>query len=193
MTAHQQELQSYQRAQHPARRIVQMLEPIGVLILFLIAAIWVGGAYSNGDPLWFYAKFDQQPAAIRIYHYGEVQELRPDDAGFADLVAAVNAQISQHAGYAESIHPHDSSLEHYQTKGFAVELIYDRAVLVHTRYFFPAAPRLMIALDGSYNYISENLLFRGSLERYLPGGIVLNSTEAIRTTVTQVLSSTVSN
>jgi len=104
-------------------------------------------------------------------------------------VAAVNSEISQHKGYYESLAPTGSTLAHYVDKGFAIELVYARPVQVHTRNFFPAAPNLMIAIDGSYNYVKFALLFRGQNEKWLPGGLALASVDRIRAATDAIINS----
>lgn len=171
----------------PARRWTSVVEMLVVLVLFLAGVIWFGGAFPNRDALWFYAKFDHQPAYVRVYHYGETRELWPGDPGFDALVGAVNAEIPQHTGYVESLQPRDASWESYALRGYAVELVYSAPILVHTRQFFPETTRLLIAIDGSYNYVTTSfqqpgaaLLFRGSAEKWLPNGLVLKSVDQVR-------------
>jgi len=178
----------------PSRRWLSVVEMLAVLILFLTGAVWFGGAFPNRDALWFYASFDHQPAFLRIYHYGETREVWPGDPGFAALVTAVNAEVAQHTGYVESLQPRDASWESYALRGYAVELVYDSPVLVHTRQFFPETTRLLIAIDGSYNYVTTAfhqpgaaLLFRGSADKWLPNGLVLKSVEQVRAAVEAAL------
>lgn len=156
---------------------------------FIVVVVWIGGAYSNQDLLWFYGKFEEQPAYIRIYRYGATVDLRPGQPEFDALVAAVNTAVPQHAGYYEGLRPAGDTLDFYQTQGYAIELVYDRPVLIHTRYFFPAARRLMIAIDGSYNYTRQILLFRGSDEQWLPNGIALKNVDQVRSICDAVVAS----
>lgn len=193
MNAHEAELAKLQTARRPTRRLWQILEPLMVMTVFLVGVVWIGGAYSNQDPWWFTGKFEERPAVIRVYHYGETRELYPGDPDFESLVAVVNQTIVRHAGYAESIHPNGASLTFYQTEGYAIELDYGRDVLVHTHYFFPRARKLMITLDGSYNYVGEQILFRGSAERWMPGGIVLKDSAALRAALAAALAQLAGN
>jgi hypothetical protein len=124
---------------------------------------------------------------VRIYHYGEVRELLPSDPEYAALVEAVNTAIEKHSGYVESLYPHDESLVSYQTTGYAVELEYAAPVQVHTRQFFPAARKLMLAIDGAFNWTDQIILFRGNAERYLPGGLALTNIDAVKAQVDQAL------
>ncbi|MCC7358593.1 MAG: hypothetical protein IT317_03900 [Anaerolineales bacterium] len=169
------------------RRGIKVVEFAVVLALFLIALIWFGGAYPNRDALWFQRVFDAQPSLVRIYHYGSTREVLPSDPDYAGLVSAINRAIAQHNGYVESLYPHDDSLSSYQTTGYAIELEYATSVQVHTRQFFPAARRLMIAIDGRFNWTKEIILFRGNAERYLPGGLVLTNIDAVKAQVDQAL------
>lgn len=187
MNAHEATLKQLEKDRSLPRRLVKMFEPLAVLAAFIVAVVWIGGAYSNQDPLWFMAKFEERPQVVRIYHYGQVSEIHPGDPAYETVVAALNQAIISHAGYAESIHPNGTTLEYYQTKGYAIELDYGRDVLVHTHYFFPRARRLMVALDGSYNYVGQQLLFRGSDERWMPGAIVLEDAQLLRDTFATVL------
>lgn len=171
----------------PGRRGVKVLEFVAVLGLFLAGLFWFGGAYPNRDALWFQRTFEAQPSLVRIYHYGTTRELRPGDPEYAGLVEAINTAIEAHSGYVESLYPHDDSLVSYQTKGYAIELEYAEAVQVHTRQFFPAARKLMIAIDGAYNWTHSIILFRGNAERYLPGGLALTNIDAVMAQVDQAL------
>lgn len=171
----------------PERRWGSVLELILIVVGILVVIIWVVGGYSNQDPLWFTTGFDERPASIVVYHYGETRELFPSTPDYEELVAVLNAAIPQHAGYVESLHPRGDSLESYTRRGFAVELRYAAPVLVHTRYYFPKAPRLFVAIDGSYNYVKTPLLFRGGAENWLPNGIALKDVSAITAAVEQML------
>ena len=171
----------------PSRRWRSALELVAVVVLFMAGVVWFGGAFPNRDALWFYARFDEQPAYIRIYHYGTVREIGPADSGFGPLVQAVNADIAQVDGYVESLQPRGTSLESYTQKGYAIELVYRAPVQIHTRQFFPAAPRLLIAIDGSYDYIGYLLLFRGSADMWLPNALALKSLDRTRTAVDAIL------
>lgn len=176
-------------AQPPRKRGIQVLPLLLIPVIFLVAVIWFVTMLTNRDPEWFHQEFTERPVQIRIYHYGSVIDLKQGDPGFDELVAAVNAEIPQHKGYYETLHPRGDTLAHYKERGYAIALIYDKPVQVHTRNFFPEAPNLMIALDGSYNYTKYALLFRGKNEEWLPGGLALVSTEQIETAAEQVINS----
>ena len=170
------------------RKSPSALEMIVVTGLVLVAIGWCAGGFGNRDPLWFTSTFDARPAAIRIYHYGEVRDVQPGQPGFEELVAALNAEIPQHAGYYENVAPTGSSLASYLEDGFALEVRYPQPVQVHTRFFFPASDRLLIAIDGSYNYFHvASLLFRGSPAQWLPGGLALSGVERIKSAAEQAL------
>ena len=64
---------------------------------------------------------------------------------------------------------------------------YAQAVHVHARQYFPAARRLMIAIDGAYDWSDTIILFRGNAERYLPGGLALTNIDAVKVQVDQAL------
>ncbi len=102
-------------------------------------------------------------------------------------MSAVNTAIEQHSGYVESLYPHDESLVNYQTQGYAIELQYAEAVQIHTRQYFPAARKLLIAIDGAFNWSHTIILFRGNAERYLPGGLALTDIDAVKAQVDQAL------
>lgn len=171
----------------PARRGTKVIEFLVILALFLAGVIWFGGAYANRDPLWFRKTFNEQPTLVRINYYGTTRELRPGEPGFAEFVTVLNKTIPNHSGYIQSLYPRDASLEYYRTKGYSIELEYADPVLVHTHQYFPPARRLMIAIDGSFNYTNANILFRGSPERYLPGGLALENIDALRAEVERLL------
>jgi hypothetical protein len=159
-----------------------------ILALFTLAVVWFIGSYPNRDGLWFLPRFEAQPRIIRIYHYGTLRELRPGDAGYAEMAAALNNSIAHHAGYIESLYPHDASLEFYTQKGYAIEFEFSGLVQIHTSHYFPQAPRYMILIDGTYNYIGEGpMLFRGSFSNYLPNGLVLRDISPIEAQVERLL------
>jgi len=149
--------------------------------------VWLFGGFGNRDPLWFLTVFDEKPSAIRIYRDGATRDVLPGQPGFEELVAAINAEVAQHAGYYEGLAPSGDSLASYVERGFAVEIVYPRPVQVHTRFYFPQANRLLVAIDGSYNYLKVPLLFRASADRWLPGGLALTSVERIRAAVDAVM------
>lgn len=165
------------------RRSPNVLEVVIITALFLLALIWFGGAFGNRDPLWFVQAFDERPSAIRMYHYGAVRDVLPGQPGYDELVSAINAEVARHAGYYDTLAPAGDSLASYQARGLAVEMLYARPVQVHTRFFFPAASRLLIAIDGSYNYLKVPFLFRGSADQWLPGGLALGSVDRVRAAI----------
>lgn len=173
-----------------ARRLAALLELAAIVIGFLIVAFYVIAAASNRDPLWFYPVFDEVPLAVNVYRQGKTVTLTPYDPGFDSLVAAINAEIPHHAGYFESLAVSPEQMRFFRERGYAVEMIYARPVQVHTRYYFPAAPRLLVALDGPYNYLNAILLFRGSNERWLPGAIALAGVEQTRAAAEAILATT---
>lgn len=171
----------------PERRWGSVLELLLIVAVIIVAIVWLVGGFSNRDPLWFTTGFDERPSSIIIYHYGETQELFPSSAGYEDLVAALNNSIAHNSGYVEGLQPREDSLDSYTLRGYALELRYDSPVQVHTRNYFPKAPRLLIAIDGSYNYVKAPILFRGGPERWLPNGLVLKDVSKISAVVDQVL------
>lgn len=173
-----------------ARRLTAVLELVAIVVVFLVLAFYVIAASSNRDLLWFYPFFDEVPLAVTVYRQGRAVTLTPADPGFDALVAAINAEIPRHAGYFESLAVSPEQMRFFRERGYAVEMIYPAPVQIHTRYFFPAAPRLLIALDGPYNYTNAILLFRGSNERWLPGAIALAGVERTRAVVEALLATT---
>jgi hypothetical protein len=171
----------------PERRWGSVLELLLIVAGIISVIFWIVGGFSNRDPLWFTTGFDERPSSIIIYHYGETREIFPSTPGYEDLVAALNASIPQHAGYVESLYPHDDSLDSYTLRGFALELKYASPVQVHTRYYFPKSVRLFVAIDGSYNYVKVPILFRGGVEKWLPNGIALKDVSGITAAVDRVL------
>jgi hypothetical protein len=166
---------------------------LGVLLTFAgvaLLAVWVGGMTTNRDALWFVSSFDARPQLICIYHSGTVTALAPGQAEFDVLVAAMNAEIPQHQGFADSLTPAGTSLDSYVLRGYAVEARYAAPVQVHTRFLFGAAPRLLFALDGSYNYIDNRMLFRGGPQGWLPGGLILKSIDRTRAAADAALATT---
>ncbi len=58
---------------------------------------------------------------------------------------------------------------------------------IHTRQFFPAARKLMITIEGAFNWSRTIILFQGNAERYLPGGLALTNIDAVKAQVDQAL------
>jgi hypothetical protein len=171
----------------PERRWGSVLELLLIVAGVIVIIFWAIGGFSNRDPLWFTSGFDERPTSIIIYHYGETRELFPSSSGYEDLVAALNASIAQNTGYVEGLQPREDSLDSYTLRGYALELRYASPVQVHTRNYFPKAPRLLVAIDGSYNYVKAPILFRGGAEKWLPNGLVLKDVSDITAVVEQVL------
>lgn len=175
-------------ARAPSRRGVKVLEFGLILVAFTLAVVWFIGSYPNRDGLWFLREFNEAPRVIRIYHYGTLRELRPGEAGYAEMTAAMQAAFTDHAGYIESLYPHDASYDFYTQQGYAIEFEFARPVQVHTSAYFPQAPRYMILIDGSYNYIGQGpMLFRGSFANYLPNGLVLRDIGPLQAQVDRLL------
>ncbi len=164
----------------PSRRGPRLIEFVVILVAFAALMVWLVGAVPNRDLLWFSKSFDEQPSVIRVYRYGETREVRPGDPAYADLTRLLNQAVVGHTGYVESLYPHDQSLEHYQTRGYAIEAEYPHPVLVHTRQFFPPGVRLMVAIDGAFNYTHYPILFRATARGYQPGGLALDDISALR-------------
>lgn len=174
-------------ARHPATRTVKLVELGVVIVAVTLLAVWLYGSLPNRDLLWLYKSFDAQPSVIRIYYYGQVREITPGQPGFVELVEVINTEIVNHRAGTVSLYPHHDSLTYYQTKGFAVELIYAEPARLHTARYFPPAPVLMIAFDGTFNYTQQTLLFRGTAEGYLPGGVALENVDGVRAAVESLM------
>lgn len=170
----------WERSLPKPRRTQSLLAGILIPAILMIVVLYLVVSLTNRDPMWFNATFNERPANIRIYHYGEVIDLRAGQPGFDDLVAAINSEIPIHAGYYESLGQTGATLEAYQQRGYAIELAYAKPVQIHTRNFFPAAPNLFIAIDGSYNYLKYAMLFRGQNNQWIPGALALKSVDLIR-------------
>src|SRR3972149_3620228 len=72
-----------------------------VTTLIVVAAIYITTTIGSRDPLWFWAKFDEQPAALVARCGGREVVLAPGDAAFADFVAEFNRLLSANKRWDE--------------------------------------------------------------------------------------------
>ncbi len=149
-----------------------------VLVVLVVLIIFGMGLIGNGDPLWFWASFNEQPERIVVYRNGCSVELISGQPGFAELTQAVNQELPQYEGFSNNYGLSLDSLQNYRSKERAVELFYPKPVTIHSPYGFGHPDMLLIPLSGGFG--DTRSVFGGLEGQYWAGALRLKSVDAIQ-------------
>ena len=148
-----------------------------VLVILAVAAgllVWWIGSSVNNDRLWFLRIFNAQADWITIYWDGDTYMLFPEDAAYAEVMAAFADAVAHWVDYEGEASISEERLERCRTEERLLELHYNRSVQVHTRHQYPKARSFFVPLfatDGEWRRV-----FAGSREAPRVGA--LNVSEA---------------
>ncbi|RME47442.1 MAG: hypothetical protein D6791_05795 [Chloroflexi bacterium] len=129
--------------------IVQLL---GVIALILVVSVYGLISLNTGDLLWFWPKFDAEPAGMMIHCYGRDVKLEPGTVPFSDITALVNQGLSG-AKRWDPLSLSDTTYDEYQhsPRMMTLEVFYEPPVRIHSQYkFFSDVDTLVVPLDGRH-------------------------------------------
>lgn len=132
---------------------------------------WAVFAMGNRDPLWFWPFFNERPAEIVVYHDGTQTTIRPDDSGYKEITAAVNAQLGRPKGFERDTGMSAETEADARNKYVSVELRYGKPIVIHSNTGIGRPSRLFIPITGRHS--EANLVFLGTDRDYLIGALTL--------------------
>ncbi len=162
--------------QQPVR--VNLKSMFLVVIVFVLLVIFGIGMFGNGDPLWFWASFNDEPERIIVYQSGCSVELISGQPAFAELTRALNQELPSYEGYSNNYGLSTDSLQDYRNRQQAVEVFYPRPVTIHSPYSFGHPDSLFIPLSGGF--VDTRSVFGGHGGDYWAGALRLKSVQTIQ-------------
>lgn len=122
------------------------------MAVILLLSIYGFISLNTGDLLWFWPKFDEQPAAMVVHCYGQDIALEPGGAPFSEITALVNQGLSGSKRW-DPLSLSDVTYQEYQSspRMMTLEVFYEPPVRIHSQYkFFSDVDTLVIPLDGRH-------------------------------------------
>ena len=135
-----------------AHSLAGPLQAALITVLFIVAMIYLTTTFGSRDPLWFWSKFDEQPAVIVAHCGGRAMVLQPGNAVFADFVTEFNRLISSTKRW-DSLSLSEETENDYATNAawVMVELKYSPPIRVHSQYpYFTNTDKLIVPLVGRH-------------------------------------------
>jgi hypothetical protein len=153
------------------------------LIVFVAGVWWAIGATTNGDPLWFWTRFDATPTLIVLYYRGQTVEFRPGQPGFSELTQAFNTEFSQRRGwFTLGVSP--ESADDYRQREVALAFYYAQPVTVRSQYRFGPHRGLFLPLTGRHSELHPVWGLDGA--EIVPGAMRLESITELNQTLRQL-------
>ena len=157
-----------------------LLQLAGIIVLFLVLSIYGMISLNTGDLLWFWPKFNAQPAGMLIHCYGQDVTLEPGTAPFDHVTSLLNQGLSG-AKRWDPLSLSDATYEEYQISPhmMTLEVFYDPPVRIHSQYrFFSGIDTLVVPLDG--RHAKYHVVFGRAGDVTGPGSFPLATAPLIR-------------
>lgn len=125
---------------------------IGTVLIFMVVAAYGFMALNTEDAMWFWPKFEETPAEIVIFCYGEPKVLSQGSEQLTELTTLINETISGPKNW-DTLSMSDETYANYQTgtDAMVLEARYASPVRIHTTYkYFSHVGALVIPLDGRH-------------------------------------------
>jgi hypothetical protein len=137
----------------PKQHSPSLLQMAAITLPTLAVVVFLVIAFNTGDLLWFWPTFEEVPAGMRVYCYGEAVEIRPGDPAFAPVNTAINQVVSGSKRWDE-LSLSDATYAEYHTSDQVVvlEAYYDPPVRIHSYYkFMKNIDTIVIPLVGRHS------------------------------------------
>jgi len=161
----------------PTRRWINLWQPILVVVLFFGAVYYGIMAVNNGDLLWWWPWFDEEPTEIVMYRAGQKTVITAESPDYSPLVQAINESLSQRTGYL-NLGLSEPTIEEYMTQSTVIELTYATLVSMHSQYRLVPFDGLLIPLEGRHAEL--HVVFLSQYGQYIAGALQLATTDPIK-------------
>ncbi|MCA9992635.1 MAG: hypothetical protein H6666_00305 [Ardenticatenaceae bacterium] len=160
-------------------RRFRLLEPLIILVVIVLAFWYLLNTLNTGNPLWFVPfQPEYTPSRIVVHDYGQSVELRPGDAGFDQLAAALNETLSAFKNRdLVPIGIGDETLRAYYEEGLVVEAFYATEVRFNLPARFEGINTLLIPVDA--RHAENNYVFLGRNREFLASALQVESREPL--------------
>ncbi len=167
-------------------RRTKILEPIIILVLFGVGALWVINTLNTGNPLWFLPiQPEYTPSRVVIHHYGESTELTEGMDGFLEITAALNDALSDFQTTSlVSIGVGEDTLRDYYESEFVVEVFYPRNIEFNLPIRLRGVNVLLFPIDG--RHADRNYVFIGSDREYQAGALQIQDRSMLEETLEEL-------
>ena len=90
-----------------------ILNLIGTAVVVLLVLIYVMVSFSTSDPLWFWPYFNESPATVTLFCYGNPVSVDQSSASYEELTTLFNEQFSGYKNW-DSLTMSENSWAEYQ-------------------------------------------------------------------------------
>lgn len=159
---------------------------LGIAMLLLFAACMILLALLSGNALFATDVITTRPAQVVVYHSGERLIYEPGDPEYGQLVDAAYETLYNESGIVEGLGWSDARFTQAREEGIAVELLYTEPVkLPGIRIDIADPTRLFFPLEVFGH--SGEVVFRGSQDEYWGLPIRVESLDALRSAVNEIV------
>jgi len=144
--------------EHEARQ-PSILGLISTIVLFVLITVYGVISLNTRDLLWFWPKFENQPARILVHCYGEDVEITSASQFLDPMAQILNRTLSGEKRW-DPLSLSEITFDEYRTSSrmLTVEVYYPDPVRIHTQTaFFSNVDILVIPLDARHS--ASNTLF----------------------------------
>jgi hypothetical protein len=156
-----------------------ILQPFLMLVGVFLLIAYLVGALNSDNWLWFLPiQPDYTPSRIVVRDRGESVEYRQGDEGFDELVAALNASLSEFNN--RDLVPlglSDLTLQEYAETAVVIEVYYPQNIRFNTPVRMSDIDQLLIPIEGRHAGLSY--VFPGSDGLWLAGAFVMTDDQPL--------------
>ena len=123
------------------------------ILAFTVIAVYAVISINTNDLLWFWPRFESQPASMVVHCYGQDVEITPASQHFSPLVKIVNATLSGEKRW-DPLSLSQATYDEYLTDPsmLTLEVYYPETVRIHTQTtYFSNVDILVIPLDARHS------------------------------------------
>jgi len=154
--------------------LLGLLNGAGTIAIVVILIVVAVTAMTNGDLLWFLKSFNAQAEAFTIYWEGATFTVTPEDAGYAEMMAAFAQGIEKPVAFEWNIAFSHENITRYREEFKMLEIVFAEPVQVHTRHPFPEAKTYLIPLDKTHAQWHRIFAFTG-ITNYSSGPLEMST------------------
>lgn len=133
-----------------------LMNLLGTMAIFVIAAGYGIISLSTEDPLWFIPTFSEQADEITLYCRGSEESISPDSPYFSELNGMINEALSGPKNW-DPLTMSEETYAYYQTSDAVVVLEYHYAerTRVHSLYkYFSGFDDLVVPVEGRHSKLN---------------------------------------
>ena len=164
---------------YEAQPRIRLLEPLLVLVGFVVVVIHAVAAFSSEDLMWFWPQSSvPEPARIVIHNAGDERVIEPGMPGFDELArASVQAFSQLDTPALIEVGLSEKTLKGFWTQFQVVEFFYDQDLDFHVPFQAGNPTHLLFPIEGAH--ADRGWFFRGSHGDYWFGAMRVEKPQLI--------------